>query len=248
MKLLKTVLCLAIVSSIPFISYTNSSSDKFAYAETKTSSLWKVDAKETKVSFNIVSNSAGEITGSFPEGVQGWLSLDKENSRGAFNVKIDSMQTVNKEGKMNPLRDSNVKEAFFGLRDSMTNKDGVNKVWSEIGSQLEKGVSHAYFSIEGIKDLDISKNSTAQAKVFGKATFWGLVNVDLEFPIKAIMNKDTLTIEGTTPATFNLENILGKTVRDLIFKSMLEAGCAHQKGIQNDLKINLEKVVLKKVN
>ena len=75
---------------------------------------WVLDSEETKVSFLIVSNSAGPIRGHFIKGASG--ALDAKSKRGVFTIDLTTLETLDQKMQKNPVRDTNVIEAFFGAR------------------------------------------------------------------------------------------------------------------------------------
>jgi hypothetical protein len=207
--------------------------------------VYVVDAAATDAHFTIVSNSAGPVTGRFPEGYQGWLNL--ADGKGKFAAQIDNLKTFTQDGMGLALRDQNVIEAFFGVRPSSILPEPVDKAWQALSGKLQRNVQLAGFEIESIDGLSgLADGATAQGSLDGNLVFWDTITVSVRFPVEATRSGDTITLSSTEKVTINLVDVMGQSLRDLAFQTMLAAGCAHQPGIQNDVVIGLDKVVLQK--
>ena len=191
---------------------------------------------ETDISFLIVSNSAGPITGRFPNGVSG--SLDA-SGKGSVAIQLDTMKSLDKNDAENPLRDANVVEAFFGVRPSALLPEPVDKAWAAIADKLERSVATARFDISATEGLDAATGSMT-----GNLVLWNKVSIPLTFAVTVTRSGDRLELASSAPASFDLEEVMGADLRKLTFDTMLAAGCAHQPGIQNKVEITLHKVVL----
>lgn len=210
--------------------------------------VWQIVAAETQVSFQIVSNSAGTITGTFAKGSQGWVDISQEKQpQGNFTIQLDTLKTRNAKGEGNPARDMNVIEAFFGVRDSATQAEPVRHVWSQLSHYLQHQVKTAGFEIAGMSNL--KKNPDGKhgtAEIQGFLYLWNSVRLPAQFPVAIEQQAGTMSIKSTAPFVFNLEQALGSQVRSLVFETLLAAGCAHQAGIQNQVSVSLDQVVFKK--
>lgn len=208
-------------------------------------SVFVVDAAETDVHFTIVSNSAGKVTGRFPGGYQGWLDLAE--GKGKFATQVDTLKTTTQDGMGLELRDQNVIEAFFGVRPSSTLPELVDKAWQAMAGKLERNIQIAGFEIDKVEGLsDLADGASAQGSLAGKLVFWDTITASVSFPVEAKREGDMLTLASTETVTINLVDIMGQGLRDLAFQTMIAAGCAHQPGIQNEVVIGLDKVVLTK--
>lgn len=209
---------------------------------------WTVDPASTTVAFTIVSNSAGPITGRFPNATSG--SIDEKSGRGVFTVDLTRMVTVNKDNATNAVRDSNVIEAFFAARPFSIEerKQAVADVWSGLAGKIASGVSSAALVVDSVEGgaTKVKDGETADGVVNGKLVLWESVEVPVSFPVTASRKGDAIEVKGTAPSTFNIEKATGSAVRKKLFDTMLAAGCAHQPGIQNDVSVALEQVTLKK--
>lgn len=205
--------------------------------------VYQVVAAETDVSFVIVSNSAGAITGHFPQGTAGWLNLSDQT--GKFAIQLDTLKTTNEEGLEVPLRDANVVEAFFGVRPSALFAEAVDAAWAKLEGMLPRNVALAGFEVTGLEGVDASLPESS-GSINGRLVLWNKVNVDASFAVKAISAEGRLELSSSEPVTIDLAEVLGENLRNLVFETMLAAGCAHQPGIQNQVAITLEKVVLQK--
>lgn len=209
---------------------------------------WNINSEKTKLHFTITTKTAVTISGYFPNGSSGefYINKNKEKSHGEFKVNLSTLKSVNKEGKENPVRDMNVTEAFFGIKNSTIAKDAVNRLWDSLSGVLNKGVQEAVFTVDNLNNFKMKDNTTAQTKIKGHFLLWGRINIPVEFPVTAEMKKNTLEITGLKPAKFNLLSVLGEKNRDTIFETMIAAGCPHEQGIENDVNVYFDKVVLVK--
>lgn len=206
---------------------------------------YTVDATQTDVHFTIVSNSAGPVTGRFPEGYKGWLDLGE--GKGRFAVQLETLKTTTQDGMELERRDQNVLEAFFGIRPSSAMPEAVDQAWQALSGKLERNIQVAGFEIESVEGLkDLADGASAQGALAGKLVFWDTITASVRFPVEATRSGDELTLSSTEKVTINMVDIMGQSLRDTVFQTMIAAGCAHQPGIQNDVVIGLDKVVLSK--
>lgn len=210
--------------------------------------VWKIAAAETQVSFQIVSNSAGTITGTFAKGSEGWVDISQEKQpQGNFALQLDTLKTHNAKGEGNPARDLNVIEAFFGVRDSSAQGEPVRHVWSKLSHYLQHHVKTAGFEITGMSNLKKNPDGKqGSAEVQGYLYLWNSLRLPAQFFVTIEQQAEKMTIKSTSPFVFNLEQVLGSQVRSLVFETLLAAGCAHQAGIQNQVSVSLDQVVFKK--
>lgn len=207
--------------------------------------IYTVDTAETDMHFTIVSNSAGPVTGRFPTGYSGWLNLAE--GKGKFAAKIDTLTTTTADGMGLERRDHNIIEAFFGVRPSVAMPEAVDKAWEALTGKIERNIPLAGFEIEKIDGLtDVADGASGQGSLSGTLVFWDTITASVSFPVEAKREGDILTLSSTEQVTVNLVDIMGQSLRDLAFHTMIAAGCAHQPGIQNDVVIGLDKVVLQK--
>lgn len=246
-KFLTLLLSSAVLLTTAYSNYSyaeNSAAE--AYKIKVKSKKWDINTAKTKLHFTIVSGDSGEFKGTFNNGVDGFLKLDNEKSRGSFFVRYSSMVTVNKAGKGNSLRDNNLVEAFFGVRDSKVAKEPVNEVWERLSGVLTKGIPYAQFEIDKVEGLKLASKKEAACNVKGRIILWDKIKIPAVFPVKATMNNNQLEIKGTKPFKFNLVKALGQSTRNTVFETLLAAGCPHKKGIQNDVTIYLDQIVFNK--
>ena len=214
-------------------------------AAPKGKGTWAVDPAATSVSFTIVSNSAGPITATFPGGAAG--ALDAKSKKGVFTVDLTKMTTTNKDGALNPLRDTNVIESFFGARPfaNAALKPAVDTAWQKLDGKIASGVAKAGLVVESVEGItDVKPGASGEGVVNGKLVLWDSVEVPMSFPVTVTRAKDVLEVKGTAPATFDIEKATGSPLRKALFDAMIAAGCAHQPGIQNAVTVNLDKVSL----
>lgn len=209
---------------------------------------WAVEPTATTVAFTIVSNSAGPITGRFPNATGG--AFDEKAGKGVFTVDLTKMVTVNKDNAPNPVRDSNVIEAFFAARPFAIadKKQAVADTWAALAGKIASGVATAALVVETVEGavLAVKDGQSADGVVNGKLVLWESVEVPVSFPVTASRTGDAIEVTGTAPSTFNIEKATGSAIRKKLFDTMLAAGCAHQPGIQNDVSVALERVTLKR--
>ncbi len=205
--------------------------------------VYHVLADETDISFVIVSNSAGPVTGRFPEGVTGWLNFS--DGSGKISVQIDTLKTAATDGLDNPLRDANIVESFFGVRPSAILPEPVDAAWAKLEGMLMRNVANAGFEVTGIEGVDAAQTESA-GSVSGRFVLWNRISMDLSFAVNANGEEGRLVLSSSEPVTIDLVQVLGEDLRNLVFDTMLAAGCAHQPGIQNQVAITLNKIVLQK--
>jgi len=195
---------------------------------------------ETDFSFVIVSNSAGPVTGRFPNGASGTL-----DPTGAGNVEIQLalMKSLDKTNTENPLRDANVVEAFFGVRPSRVMREPVDKAWALLTDKLERSVTRARFEIEKTEGIDVADGTQGEGSMTGNLVLWNKISIPLTFPVSTSRTGNRVELVGTAPVSFDLEEVLGSELRKLLFDTMLAAGCAHQPGIQNQVEITIARAV-----
>jgi hypothetical protein len=207
---------------------------------------WVIDPATTTVSFTIVSNSAGPITGVFPGGAAG--ALDAKASQGVFSIDLTKLTTSNKAGARNPVRDVSVIESFFGARPfaNAALKAAVDGAWQKVEGKIARGVATAAFVVDSVEGAAANPKVEAAADgvVNGRLMLWDSVSIPLSFPVTASRTKDVMQVKGTAPAIFDIERVLGSPLRQALFDAMIAAGCAHQPGIQNAVTVNLETVTL----
>ena len=214
-------------------------------AAPKGKGTWAVDPASTSVSFTIVSNSAGPITGTFPGGAAG--AIDEKTKKGVFTIDLLRMTTTNKAGAANPVRDTNVIESFFAARPfgNAALKPAVDSMWKKLDGKIAGGVAKAGLIVETVEGIDSVKDgATGHGVVNGKLVLWDSVQVPVSFAVTVSRLKNILEVKGTAPATFDVEKATGSGLRKMLFDAMIAAGCAHQPGIQNAVAVNLDKVTL----
>jgi hypothetical protein len=204
-------------------------------AESKGHTLLK---SETEIRFVIVSNSAGPITGRFPDGLTGELDAD---GTGKVEIQLDTLKTVDQNNVENPLRDGNVIEAFFGVRPSAVFPEPVDEAWSALAGKLERSIQKATFEITSSPGIH---GTATLGSLEGNLKLWKTISIPLSFPVSITRSADRMVLTSTDSVTFDLEQVLGSELRKSLFDTMLAAGCAHQPGIQNQVEITLEKVTL----
>jgi hypothetical protein len=211
-----------------------------------TKGMWIVDAEQTVVSFTIVSNSAGPITGKFEKSATG--SFDPKKRTGSFAVDLTKMTSTNKKGELNPVRDTNVIESFFAARPfaNAALAGAVADVWKRLDGKIASGVGTARLDIDNVEGAAATPKDGAPVDgvVNGKLVLWDSIAVPVSFPVTVTKTKDDVEVKGTAPATFNIEAATGTPIRKALFDAMIAAGCAHQPGIQNDVAVSLDRVVL----
>lgn len=246
-KFLTVLLSSAVLLTTAYTSFSYAADDSAEVYQIKNKGKkWDINTEKTKLHFTVVSNDSGEFKGTFNNGVEGFLRLANEKSKGSFFVRYSKMVTVNKAGKGNPLRDNNLVEAFFGVRDSKVAKKAVNDVWDKLSGVLKKGVSTAQFEIDKVEGLKLASKKEASCNVKGRVILWDKIEIPAVFPVKAKINNNELEIKGTKPFKFNLVKVLGQNTRNTVFQTLLAAGCPHKKGIQNDISIYLDTIVFDK--
>ncbi len=201
---------------------------------------YELVSAETDISFLIVSNSAGPITGHFPNGASGSLGAD---GAGSFNIQLDTLNSVDKEGVENPLRDANVVEAFFGVRPSAVMPGPVDEAWSLLTDKLERSVANARFEVKSTEGLEVEDGASGEGSMAGNLVLWNKISIPLTIPLNISRSGDRVEISSTAAASLDLEEVLGTDLRKLVFDTMLAAGCAHQPGIQNKVDITIGKAV-----
>jgi len=202
---------------------------------------YEIVTAETEFHFEIVSNSAGPIRVWFPEGVSGNLNDD---GTGTVTVQLDKMYSLDQNDLENPLRDANVVEAFFGVRPSAIFPAQVDEAWQKLTGMIQRSVPNARFEItksEGIVSGDATTGSMT-----GNLVLWNKISVPLTLPVSVTRSETGIELASTEPVSFDLIEALGADLRKLTFDTMLAAGCAHQPGIQNEVTITLDKVILAK--
>jgi hypothetical protein len=216
-------------------------------AAPKGKGVWTLDPAGTDVSFTIVSNSAGPITGRFPGGASG--AFDPEKRTGVFAVDLTKLQSTNKDGAPNAVRDTNVLEAFFGARplSNAALRPSVDAVWERIAAKIKPGVARAALVIDAVEGEAAApkEGATTEGVVNGRLVLWDSVAIPVAFPVTAARTKGVIELKGTAPATFSIEKATGSALRKALFDTMLAAGCAHQPGISNDVSVSLDKVTLR---
>ncbi len=214
----------------------------------KGKTTWTVDPTGTDVSFTIVSNSAGPITGKLSGAAAG--AYDAKSKKGVFTVDLTKLATVSKDGAGNPVRDANVVQAFFGAAPfaDAAHKTAVEGVWKTLSAKLQSGVTKAGLVLDGVEgDAATPKEGkSVEGTVNGKLVLWDSVEIPVSFPVTAEKKGDTIEVKSTAPAQFDIEKATGSVIRKGLFDSLLAAGCKHQPGIQNEVKVSLDKVTLKK--
>jgi hypothetical protein len=218
---------------------------------------WSVDAATTSVSFTIVSNSAGLVTGKFDNAAAG--AFDPKAKKGVFGVDLTKLVTssVPKGATApapNPVRDANVIESFFGARPfastpanaaNAPKKGDVDNAWKALAGKIASGVSTASLVVDSVEGAELAKDGTSNGTVNGKLELWESVEVPVSFPVTVEKKGDTMTVKGTAPSKLDIEKVTGSAIRKSLFDNMLAAGCAHQPGIQNEVTLNLDQVTLK---
>ena len=204
-----------------------------------------IDPEGTEISFVIVSNSAGAVTARFPKGASGWIRPG-DAAEGQFAIQLDTMKSTTADGLENPVRDSNVVEAFFGVRPSALFPEPVDKAWEAIGDRLTRNVAKAVFEVKAVSGIsDLADRATGPGSITGNLVLWKTISTEVTFSFNATRSGNAYHLHGTAPTVINLEDILGPELRKLAFDTMLAAACAHQPGIQNEVAINLHRVVLR---
>jgi hypothetical protein len=208
---------------------------------------WEVDPAATAVSFTIVSNSAGPVTGHFPGGAAG--ALDAKGKGGVFTVDLTTMVTTTKDGSKNPLRDTNVIESFFGARPfaQAALKKKVEDAWRALAGKIANGVKTAALVVDSIEGeaAKVKDGAAGDGVVNGRLILWESVEVPVSFPVTASRKGKVLEVKGQAPSVFDIEAVTGSAIRKKLFETMLAAGCAHQPGLQNTVSVALETVTLK---
>lgn len=205
---------------------------------------WLVDPAATQVSFTIVSNSAGVITGTFPNGAAG--AFDAKARKGVFTIDLTKMTSVNKDKVANPVRDTNVIESFFAARPfaNAALKDAVAAAWQPLDGKIASGVSRAALVVDAVEGADVKDGATGDGVVNGKLLLWESVEIPVSFPVTIARKGKTIEVTGKGPASFDIEKATGSKLRKSLFNAMIAAGCAHQPGIKNDVTVSLDKVTL----
>jgi|GEM_PF-2174394 len=217
---------------------------------------WTIDTDATKVSFVIVSNSAGPVTGHFDKAAKGWLA--KDGKSGQATVDLIQLRSVDKTGAENAVRDARVVHAFFGLpldaapkdkaevsKGAMGAIDKVNAVWKKLDGVLPTGVAQAAYKLQGVDGLDkLEDGKPGDIMTHGSLVLWDSLEVHVMFPMTATKKGKTLTASSKKAVSINLEELLGKATRDTVFDTMLAAGCGHQAGIQSKVDITIDQLTL----
>lgn len=244
MKLLRLVALFALVFSLACNNADQADSAETTAQDTppsETGSSFVINTEETDLHFHIVSNSAGPIRGMFPKGVSG--SLDQDG-KGSLSIDINTLYSLDQNDLENPLRDSNVVEAFFGTRPHPFFAEKVDAAWALIGDQLQRGLNTATFEVTSATGLgNLADGASETGQITGSLKIWNKIEVPLAFDVAMARTGNRVEVTTETGPTFNLETVLGADLRKLAFDTMLAAGCAHQPGIQNDVTINLTKVI-----
>jgi hypothetical protein len=218
--------------------------------------MWAVDPASTSVSFTIVSNSAGLVTGKLDNAASG--AFDPKAKKGVFHVDLTKLVTTSSKAGAppapNPVRDANVIESFFGARPfastpanaaNAPKKPDVENSWKALTGKIASGVSTASLVVGSVEGAELAKDGASNGTVNGKLELWDSVEVPVSWPVSVEKKGDTLTVKGTAPAKFDIEKVTGSAIRKALFDNMLAAGCAHQPGIQNEVSVMLDQVTLK---
>ena len=216
---------------------------------------WTIDGDKTEVSFTIVSKSAGPVSGTFPKGVKGYVAA---NGKGEVTIDLSSLVTTDKTGAGNDVRDARVVHAFFGVplaaatsekaaasKTALSNLEKVEAAWKKLEGVLAPGVKQAAYRISGVDGLDkLVDGKEGSLMLHGTLVLWDSLETHFMLPLKATKTGKTISASTKEAATLNLDKVLGKTTRDLVFETMLAAGCAHQAGLESAVSISIPKLHL----
>ncbi|MCP4504363.1 MAG: YceI family protein [Deltaproteobacteria bacterium] len=213
---------------------------------------WKIDGDKTDVSFTIVSKSAGPVTGHFPKGTQGFL----KDGKGEVTIDLTKLVTTDKTGAENAVRDARVVHAFFGVplasapkdkmeasKAAMASQEKVDAAWKKLNGVLPTGVTTAAYRISGVEGLDkLEEGKASDIMLHGTLILWDSLETHFVLSLQATKIGKSIAAHSKGLATLHLEKLLGKTTRNLVFETMLAAGCGHQAGIHSEVMINIEKL------
>jgi len=158
-------------------------------------------------------------------GLDGQLNMT--NGKGVVHLSLDSLSTGN------PLRDTILRSAFFGVTPPPQNKEKVLAIWSQIEPSITRGATHLTFrgyALSGLpksrpsKPFDVSLRGDLEVWLDGTA-------LPLNLKLKIAPQPDGSYLAHTVePATVDLKQLIGERLWVLINQAMVAAGCPHPEG------------------